>query len=370
MLISATFASVMATIGYVLLAILALMFMVVVHELGHYLAGRLLGFKIYEFGIGFGPAIFKHKNKKTGVLFTIRPFPLGGFCQFEGEDEDNSDPQAFNNQPPWKRLIVLFSGAFFNLVSGWIIIVIFFSAYGQVLPNIAAVYPDSPNAQVLEAGDAFLSVNGKQVNILTLDDAQAAFSKAGDTANVVVLRNGKKVKLTITKNVYTLGEFDEQGNFTPKINSDTGETETNYGFGFSSYTSAVKLPFLLAFARSFTFMFFLVYKIFAILGSLLTGKLAFNNVGGPVTTIKVMSEAASGGFATLSYVVCLVSANLAVMNLLPLPALDGSRMVFCLIEWIFKKPVNRKVEAIIHTVGMVLLFGFAIFADIFRFVTT
>lgn len=369
MLISATFASVMSTIGYVLLAILALMFMVVVHEFGHYLAGRLLGFKIYEFGVGFGPAIIKHRNKKTGVLFTLRPFPLGGFCQFEGEDEDNSDPQAFNNQPPWKRLIVLFSGAFFNLISGWIIIIIFFSAYGQVLPQIAEVYPDSQNLNVIEAGDAFLSVNGKQVNILTADDAQSAFSDAGDTTEVVVLRDGKKVKLTLTKNIYTLGSFDENGNFIPEIDETTGEVKTNYGFGFASYTIAVKLPFGLAFQRSFLFMFFLVYKILVILGSLITGKLAFNNVGGPVTTIQVMSQAASGGFATLSYVVCLVSANLAVMNLLPLPALDGSRMVFCLIEWIFKKPVNRKVEAIIHTVGMILLFGFAIFADIFRFVT-
>lgn len=367
MLIAATFASVMSTIGYVLLAILALMFMVVVHEFGHYLAGRLLGFKIYEFGVGFGPAIIKVRNKKTGVLFTLRPFPLGGFCQFEGEDEDNSDPAAFNNQPPWKRLIVLFSGAFFNLISGWIIIIIFFSAYGQVLPQIATIYPDSQNANVLEVGDAFLSVDGKQVNILTAEDSQAAFAKAGDSAEVTVLRDGKKVNLTLKKSNYTLGKYDESGNFIPEIDETSGEVKTNYGFGFASYTIAVKLPFGLAFARSFLFMFFLVYKIFVILGSLITGKLAFDNVGGPVTTIQVMSQAASGGFATLSYVVCLVSANLAVMNLLPLPALDGSRMVFCLIEWIFKKPVNRKVEAIIHTVGMILLFGFAIFADIFRF---
>ena len=116
-------------------------------------------------------------------------------------------------------------------------------------------------------------------------------------------------------------------------------------------------------------MFFLVFEILAILGSLVTGKLAMSNVGGPVTTITVMKDAVSGGFAVISYVVCIVSANLAVMNLLPLPALDGSRMVFTLIEWIFRKPVPRKIEAIIHTIGMVLLFGFAICADVFQFLS-
>ena len=117
-------------------------------------------------------------------------------------------------------------------------------------------------------------------------------------------------------------------------------------------------------------MFFLVYKILALLGSLITGNLALSNVGGPVTTITVMAEAASGGLQTMMYVVSLVSANLAVMNLLPLPALDGSRMVFCIIEWIFKKPVNKKVEAAIHAAGFVVLLLFAVFVDIFRFAST
>ena len=356
MILAVTFQSVMSTIGYILLALLALMFMVIVHELGHYLAGKILGFKILEFSIGFGPAIFKRTNKKTGELFSIRPIPLGGFCQFEGEDEaGNESPTAFNNQAPWKRLIVLFSGAFFNLISGWIIIVIFFSAYGQVLPQIAEVYDTSANVGVLQQGDVFLRVDGKQSNVLLPEDATALFKDADDQINVVVLRDGKRVKLTLTKAEYTV------------TNNETGEVTTNYGFGFSSYVGVKKLPFYLALGRSFSFMFFLVYKILAVLGSLVTGKMGMDSVGGPVTTISVMSEAASGGIAMLSYVICIVSANLAVMNLLPLPALDGSRMVFCLIEWIFKKPINRKVEGIIHTVGIILLFGFAIFADVFRY---
>lgn len=370
MLLAASFEQVMTTIGYVLLALCALMFMVVIHELGHYLAGKLLGFKINEFGIGFGPPIFKRTNKKTGEVFTIRPIPLGGFCAFEGEDDaENKNPAAFENQPPWKRLIVLFSGAFFNLVSGWIIIVIFFSAYGQVLPEVVNVYADSPNAAVLEEGDVFLKVGGKQMNVLMAEDATKMFSEAGDTVETVVLRDGKRVTITLSKGTCVAGTYDADGNFAPTVNEETGEVETYYGFGFTSVSYAVKLPFFLALGRSFSFMFFLVYKILAILGSLITGQIALNTVGGPVTTITVMTQAASSGFATFSYVICLISANLAVMNLLPIPALDGSRMLFCLIEWIFRKPINKKVEAILHTVGFVLIFAFAIFADIFQFVT-
>ena len=370
MILATTFSEVMLNIGYVLLALVALMFMVVVHELGHYVAGKILGFKILEFSIGFGPKIFKRVNKKTGEIFSIRPFPLGGFCQFEGEDEEgNESPTAFNNQAPWKRLIVLFSGAFMNLVSGWLIIVVFFTAYGQVLPQVAEVYETSKNVDVLEVGDVFLRVDGKQVNVLMPEHATEVFQNLGDSVEVVVLRDGKRVKLTLNKGDYVLGEYLEDGSFKPSINEETGKVETKYGFGFSSYAAPKQLPFHLSLGRSFGFMFFLVFEILAILGSLVTGKLAMSNVGGPVTTITVMKDAVSGGFAVISYVVCIVSANLAVMNLLPLPALDGSRMVFTLIEWIFRKPVPRKIEAIIHTIGMVLLFGFAICADVFQFLS-
>lgn len=370
-MIAATFATVMSWVGYIAIAILALMFMVVIHELGHYLAGKLLKFKIVEFSIGFGPTFkfLKHRSKKTGELFAIRPIPLGGYCNFEDEDSASDSATAFNNQAPWKRIIVLFSGAFFNFVSALIIITLFFTFYGQILPSVRVIYPDSANSSVLQVGDTILRVNGKQMNVLMTEDVSALLSKTGDSAELVILRDGKRMKVTVTKSDYTLGEYNEDGTFEITRDED-GNPETFHGFGIGTVISPIRLNFFQALGRSFSFMFFLVYKIFAILGQLVTGKLALNNVGGPITTIQVISEAASGGFAMLSYVVCLISANLAVMNLLPLPALDGSRIVFCFIEWIFKKPVNKKVEGAIHAVGLFLLFGFAIFADIFRYVTT
>ncbi len=431
-ILSATVGEVFAYIGYVLLALLALMAMIVVHELGHYTAGKLLGFKIDEFAIGFGPKIFKRKNKKTGELFSIRPFPIGGFCAFHGEDADGAlldengnqvkdangniikDPDAFNNQKPWKRLIVLFSGAFMNFLSAILIITIYFSAYGQPLPYVVGTY-DVPSYQnVFEQGDVLLSVNGKQINLMAQEDLDNVFKKVGDTAQFRVLRNGKRIKITASKFFYdpfedgdyiyavdgkkldtpiayadylatvesndafivTVVRYDEKGEIceqsTMKVQKGTNPEDANgfysYGFGITRTIARAKLPFFLAFGRAWSFCFFIVFKILASLGALITGKMGIEGAGGTITTIITMAKVSALGFDSFMYVVAIISANLAVMNLLPFPALDGSRMLFTLIEMIFKKPVPRKVEAVIHTVGLVLLLVLAVFLDVFHLV--
>lgn len=431
-ILSATVGEVFAYIGYVLLALLALMVMIVVHELGHYTAGKLLGFKIDEFAIGFGPKIFKRKNKKTGELFSIRPFPIGGFCAFHGEDADGAlldengnqvkdangniikDPDAFNNQKPWKRLIVLFSGAFMNFLSAILIITIYFSAYGQPLPYVVGTY-DVPSYQnVFEQGDVLLSVNGKQINLMAQEDLDNVFKKVGDNAEFRVLRNGKRIKITASKFFYdpfedgdyiyavddkkldtpvayadylatvesndafivTVVRYDEKGEIceqsTMKVQKGANPEDANgfysYGFGITRMIARAKLPFFLAFGRAWSFCFFIVFKILASLGALITGKMGIEGAGGTITTIITMAKVSALGFDSFMYVVAIISANLAVMNLLPFPALDGSRMLFTLIEMIFKKPVPRKVEAVIHTVGLVLLLVLAVFLDVFHLV--
>lgn len=431
-ILSATVGEVFAYIGYVLLALLALMAMIVVHELGHYTAGKLLGFKIDEFAIGFGPKIFKRKNKKTGELFSIRPFPIGGFCAFHGEDADGAlldengnqvkdangniikDPDAFNNQKPWKRLIVLFSGAFMNFLSAILIITIYFSAYGQPLPYVVGTY-DVPSYQnVFEQGDVLLSVNGKQINLMAQEDLDNVFKKVGDNAEFRVLRNGKRIKITASKFFYdpfedgdyiyavdgkkldtpvayadylatvestdafivTVVRYDEKGEIceqsTMKVQKGENPEDANgfysYGFGITRTIARAKLPFFLAFGRAWSFCFFIVFKILASFGALITGKMGIEGAGGTITTIITMAKVSALGFDSFMYIVAIISANLAVMNLLPFPALDGSRMLFTLIEMIFKKPVPRKVEAVIHTVGLVLLLVLAVFLDVFHLV--
>lgn len=437
-LLAVTAGEVFTYIGYIIVALLALMIMIIVHELGHYTAGKLLGFKIDEFAIGFGPAIIKKKNKKNGEVFSIRPFPIGGFCAFHGEDAEGAlldeegnqikdengkivkDPDAFNNQKPWKRLIVLFAGAFMNFVSAIVIITIYFTAYGQILPSVVDVYPNANNESVFQEGDAILNINGKQVNIMSDEDIVNAFSKvSGDSAKFKILRGGKRISVTANKFYYnpfdegdmithingtelahpvsykdladeelaqtdddinlTIQNYDADGNTVNttttvrRVQSPTNPDELgyySYGFGISRNIARVKLPFFLAFGRAFGFSFFIVFKILASLGALITGKIGLEAAGGTITTIGVMAQVSSLGFDSFLYVVAIISANLAVMNLLPFPALDGSKMLFTLIEMIFRKPVPRKVEAVIHTVGLILLIVLAVFLDIFHLVKT
>lgn len=401
--LSATAAEVFTYIGFVILAIVALMVMIVIHELGHYLAGKWLGFKINEFAIGFGPPIFKHRAK-SGELFTLRPIPVGGFCAFAGEDEDNPDPKAFNNQKPWKRLIVLFSGAFFNFLSSIFFITLFFSVYGQVLPTVTT----TSDSAYFQEGDAILAIDGKQSNILMPEDAEAVFEKAGNTATFKVLRMGKTVTFTASKSYHAAFE---DGDIIIKINSTAlGENEyidysTNadkiedyvtekgtfvvqrgdsqvtveatmhegqwsyYGYGITRSMDIVRLPFFTALGRSFGFAFFVVFKILASLGGLITGKIALSTAGGTITVVKTIAESTMMSFSNFLYIIAIISANLAVMNLLPIPALDGARMVFTVIEWIRGKPLNRKVEGIIHTVGLILLLLLTVFLDIFHLVS-
>lgn len=431
-ILSATVGEVFTYIGYVLLALLALMAMIVVHELGHYTAGKLLGFKIDEFAIGFGPKIFKKKNKKTGELFSIRPFPIGGFCAFHGEDADGAlldeqgnqikdangnivkDPDAFNNQKAWKRLVVLFSGAFMNFLSAIIIITIYFSAYGQPLPYVVGTYDGAAYDNVFLTGDAILSVNGKQINLMSQEDLDNAFKNVGDSATFYVLREGKRIKINANKHYYyplqdgeyivsvngealetpiyytdfethydttdplllTIERYDAEGRVVERstmkvqkgVNPDDAEGYYSYGFGITRTIARVKLPFFLAFGRAWGFSFFIVFKILASLGALITGKIGVESAGGTITTIMTMAKVSALGFDSFLYVVAIISANLAVMNLLPFPALDGSRMLFTLIEMVFRKPVPRKVEGIIHTVGLILLLVLAVFLDVFHLV--
>lgn len=411
-LICATASEVFKYIGYIIVAIIALMIMIVIHELGHYVAGKLLGFKIDEFGIGFGPAIFKKKNKKTGEVFSLRPFPIGGFCAFHGEDEDGKeDPDAFNNQKAWKRLIVLFAGAFMNFISAIFIITIYFSVYGQILPVIVGTHDLVSSQNVFQEGDIILAVNGKQVNIMLEEDMYKVFDGVTDTTEYRVLRDGKRITITASRDFYNPFDGDEYVYSVNGVEEETpysvndiathittkeqvtlvvvtyneqGEINSHttcsvqynekfggfysYGFGMTRSISVCKLPFLLAFGRAWGFSFFIVFKIYASLGALITGKLGAESVGGTITTITTMAKVSSFGFGSLLYCIAIISANLAVMNLLPFPALDGSRMVFTLIEMIFRKPVPRKIEAVIHTVGLILLIVLAVFLDIFHLV--
>ena len=459
-------ASAFKTAGYVLLAILILMIMITVHELGHYLVGKAFKFKINEFAIGMGPAIFK-RTMKSGEIFSIRLFPFGGFCAFDGEDQDGDDPNAFNNKKPWQRILVLVAGATMNYLLALLIIIISMSAYGQSTLGMQygrhdeAIYGTSIEEQIpadksINDGEYIVSLtrDGKKSNIYMTVDLISSLNhaKKGDVVTAELISGGKTVKRDIilradvecknltevTKAYDALGmgyamQLEANGS-SPFIKGDflikigapdveyknatfvytpddvayvlkdkaVGDTvwfwttrDTKYVYTFGSSWSAcektgegvmnylgiketarnyyvtatyVRHGFFKTIGHSFGYSFKIGGTVFRTLGQLLTGKLGLNAVGGMVTTIKTTSEVISYGFRYALEIMAFIGVNLAVFNLLPIPALDGARVVFCVIEWIRKKPVSRKVEGIIHAVGLIVILGFAILVDILQFI--
>ncbi len=384
-------ASVFTYIGYIILAIIVLLFMVLIHELGHYTAGKILKFKINEFSIGFGPKLIQ-KTKKNGEKISLRALPLGGYCAFEGEGEEGqTNPQAFNNQKPWKRLIVLFFGAFFNFLSAIIFSFILLISSGYDLVEIKNLNENSINYNTFQTGDVIYGIDGKEIdfvhdeyfnNLLTdcvtdhyskYDGSIAdleneySFSDEGKTyyfdmqsINFNVRRAGEDIEITGYINVI----YDDKGEYAGWSLYSTNQADSNE-FSIGNY----KYSFWESLVEAIPFTCKWAWKILVILGQLLTGQLSLTSLGGPVTTINtIASYTQTGGWAYLAILLPLIAVNLAVFNLLPIPALDGFQMIFVIIEWIRKKPLKQTVINTINNVGLIVLLCFVVLVDILQFV--
>ena len=415
------------TVGSVLLAILILLAMITVHEFGHYIVGKLLNFRINEFSVGFGPALFKHKNKKTGELFSVRLIPLGGYCAFDGEDgiaaeegnaqtpaeapeeafEEFRAPQTaapeedmkggvseaerliqassttlqpkgepFTKRPPWARILVLVAGAFMNYIFAVVLILIEFFACGQTLIAVYEVAPAEGEyaAYSLADQDIILEADGRGV-YLTTDLLAALHGKEqGDlvpftVSRVVEWEEGvaKRRERTEVTVMLRADVKDASSADTALLWRALGAAQDEEG-NFLMANAAAKFGFFETVGRSFVYSFKIAGSIFRVLGELLTGRLGLDAFGGPVTTISMTAQLASMGVKYFLEIAGYIGVNLAVFNLLPIPALDGSKIVFTAIEWIRGKPIPRKVEAVIHTAGFLLILGFAVLVDILQFV--
>lgn len=340
-------ASAFQRIWYILIAILVLLLMITIHELGHYTAGKILKFKINEFSIGFGKALFS-KKKKNGEVFSIRAIPLGGYCAFEGEDStaETDGADTFNSQAPWKRLIVLFCGAFFNFVSAIIFSIILLSVIGNGQVMVRAVEGINNSVECLQAGDVITHANGERLSLFNggvfgiTEDV-----KIGKDIQLTIVRNGEEKNVTIQKYA------------AMKDGSEVGL------IGVENNLVYVPLSVGQAFLHAVPFSFETAWEVLSVLGQLIIGEYGLQDVGGPITTIGAIADAGAISMYNLLLLIPLIAVNLAVFNLLPIPALDGARMVFVLIEWIRKKPINRELENKIHTVGLLILFGFVILVD-------
>lgn len=352
---------------YILIAILVLLLMITIHEFGHYIAGKIFGFGIEEFSIGFGPKIIS-KKKKNGELFSVRLLPLGGFCAFKGEDKEDSDTNAFNNKKPWQRIIVLISGALMNYIFALLIIGLMFSIYGHTA--VMTYEMENPVQAQSEYSflerDVILRVEGKNVYMLTDVMNTIEGREKGENVIFTILRKGtiKELNYELKGDTKFQNIEDMEKLCTALgVKYQKGVEDNAISTGFR--TTGVKLGFFPTIHRTFEYSFKVAGSIFLVLGELLTGSLGLNSVGGTVTTISLTAQVVkTGGLWSLLNIMSFIGVNLAVFNLLPIPALDGSRVVFTIIEWVRKKPINRRVEGIIHTVGLIIIFLFAIIVDL------
>lgn len=384
--------------GGVLLAVLILLAMITIHEFGHYLVGKKLGFRITEFSIGFGPALYQKRSKRSGELFALRLIPLGGYCAFDGEDETDEvnevdekstniendggmsatkaeteertdaaeaypTPQGarFNEQAPWKRILVLLAGATMNYLLALCLIFVMFGGLGRPLYRVEKLFAATEETQTVtggvEVGDVVKKIDGKNVYMITDYISEINGKKQGDTVAVTVLRDGSERTVSLT----LVADAD--------IQSMTDTSTLLRAMGVQEMrTVTVRGGFFETIGNAFAYSFKLAGTVLQSLGELLTGKLSITDMGGPVTTIKVTAQASASGLLSFLNIAALIGVNLAVFNLLPVPALDGCKIIFCLIEWLRGKPVNRKVESIIHFVGIIFLFGFAILVDVLQWI--
>jgi regulator of sigma E protease len=337
------------TAVYILIAILLFGVLIVVHEAGHFTAAKLCGVRVNEFAVGMGPAIIKRKKGETD--YSLRCIPIGGYCAMAGEDEESEDPRAFTNQPAWKRLIILVAGSLMNFLLGMLIIAILFApAQAFLSPVIASFADNCPYDGPLQVGDRFYSVDGHR--IYQYYDFTDYMDKNGPVHDIVVIRDGHRFKLD---------------DFSMEKLLYEGETQKRYGFSFGYEEATFTVKFRNVWNTSMEF----VRWVWAGLAELVSGNVSVNDISGPVGIVDMIAEtgeqaeSTSDAFYSIFYLGAFIAINLAVMNMLPIPALDGGRVflliVTAVIEKIIGKKLDPKYEGYIHAAGMVLLLAFMAF---------
>ena len=333
---------------YIIIAILIFGILIATHELGHFVAAKGMGVKVNEFSIGMGPAIFSRERGET--LYSLRAFPVGGYCAMEGEDDDSADPRAFGRAAAWKKLIILSAGAAMNFVTGVLLCLAMMMPY-QVLiqPDIVSFEPGFPleGEQGLMAGDRILSIDGHKINVY--DDVTLYFSRSnGQTMDLVVERGGERVVL-------------DDLPLYPREFEVNGVKQLKYGINFKVEEATLGGKLREGWYMAVGF----VRMVWISLGDLISGAAGLQDLSGPVGIMNVMSDVGSSSktplaaVLNLTYLAALIAVNLAVMNLLPLPALDGGRIFFLVLNsvvyLIFRRKIDPKYEGYVHMAGLAAL---------------
>ena len=323
---------------YILIAILIFGFLIFIHELGHFLTAKALDVQVNEFSICMGPAIVKKQRGET--LYALRCIPVGGYCAMEGEDGESDNPRAFTSKVWWKRLIILAAGSFMNFLTGLVVLVILYSCVsGFSTAKISGFFDgcELQSEQGLQVGDELYKIDGRRVYIYSDVSTLLSRNKTG-SYDLVVKRDGKLVELQ---------DFAMQ----QKLYDMDGVQQYKYGlyFGYEEKTVGTGLKNTWSTALDFA-------------------RLAWMSLGDLLSAIAQTGESAAttaDGILNVLYLGAFIAVNLAVMNMLPLPALDGGRAFLLLVNTVFtaitKKKIPSKYEGYIHAAGMILLLAFMAF---------
>lgn len=350
---------------YILAAILVFGVLIAVHELGHFMAAKACGVRVNEFSIGMGPALWKKQKGET--QYSLRLFPVGGFCAMEGEEEDSDDPTALNNQGFWAKLLIFAAGAAMNFIAGLLIILVLYAdAQAFYVPVVAGFADGCPleSADGLQEGDRLLRIDGEKVYVYSDISLLMGLNKTG-AFDLQIERNGE---------VITLRDFTmERREYTDQ----NGKAYTGYGlyFGAEEATLGRKLSYSWNNAMDF------VRLVRLSLQMLVTGQAGVKDLSGPVGIVSTMTQVGEQAATTraavenIAYLAALIAVNLAVMNLLPLPALDGGKIFFLVINAVsmqlFKKQIPAKYENYIHFAGLILLLALMAvitFSDVWKLI--
>lgn len=349
---------------YIIIAIIIFGILIAIHEFGHFTAAKLCGVKVEEFAIGMGPALFKKQKGET--VYALRILPIGGFCAMAGEDEESDDPRAFTNQGFWKKFVILCAGSFMNLVLGIVLILIMYAgAQAFVTPTIDHFMDGCPyeGTEAMQAGDTFYSIDGQRIYLVS--DVSSFLMRGDGVYDIVMLRDGEKVELKdFALTTKTYAEYANEG---PKY---------GFVFGYTEATFGTKLEYTWNTTLEFSRLVWLG------LGDLINGKVGLKDMSGPVGIVDMMNEvgqqaeSAKAAADNLLYISAFIAVNLAIMNMLPIPALDGGRVflmiVTVIIEAVSRKKLDPKYEGYIHLGGMVLLLGLmalVLYNDIAKLIT-
>lgn len=321
----------------VIIAILIFGTLIFVHELGHYIAARIFKVGINEFSIGMGPKLISKTSKKTGIVYSLRLLPIGGFVSMMGEDEDSEDENALNNKPVWQRMIIVAAGAFMNILTGVIAVAVIVGMSEALATNtIREFYGDSKLPEYgLQVNDRIVKVGNQNVHI-GRDMLEAIMFNGSEPIDITVIRDGKRVVLEDV----VFGQMTESGMVFGKVDFKV------YPEG-RSFKNVIKHTVFYSKSTANIIWKSLLY--------LLTGEVGVEQMSGPIGVTSAIGDAAKQGTVNLLDMSALLALNLGIFNMLPFPALDGGRFVFMLYELIFRKPVKREIEGYIHFAGLCLL---------------